>query len=209
MGLLNMNIKRLIPGTLTILAIIIFFTGVYISASSNMIIPENCNKCHQGYVPKDAAKGIHATADMTADDCKTCHESAEQAHLSEDFVLSDCIHCHEGDRGGAMAYSDCSNCHVRDPHRDVPSEDCAACHTNCNSCHEVAGISVESGYHKTLQCNGCHVYHLYIPDCKNCHGQKHSERVNASEYTTKTCIECHGPVHPSEYSGIKEGLVRE
>ncbi|MCL7411427.1 MAG: hypothetical protein M8350_06420 [Methanosarcinaceae archaeon] len=203
-----MDIKRLIPGVLAILTIIVFFTGVYTSASGDMLIKEDCKKCHQGYVPKTGAKDVHANADLTAEDCKVCHESAEQAHLSEDFVLSDCVHCHESDRGGAMAYSECSDCHVKDPHEDVPSEECETCHTSCNSCHAVDGISVEGGNHVTLQCNGCHVYHLYLPDCTNCHGHHHNERENASEYTTQTCISCHGPVHPTSYSGVKEGVVR-
>lgn len=206
---MNMDLKRLIPGVLAILTIIIFFTGVYTSASSELLITEDCNKCHQGYVPKAGAKDVHANADMTAEDCTTCHDSAEQAHISEDFVLSDCVHCHESDRGGAMAYSECSDCHVKDPHEDVPSEDCESCHTSCYSCHAVEGISVENGNHAALQCNGCHVYHLYVPDCTNCHGSEiHADRKDAIEYTTQTCIGCHGPVHPSTYSDMKEGLVR-
>lgn len=181
--------------------------GVYTTASSEMLITEDCNKCHQGYIPKNNAKGVHATADMTSENCKVCHESAEQAHTSENYALSDCVHCHESDRGGAMAYSPCSDCHVENPHDDVPSEDCGACHTNCVSCHAVEGMAIEGGNHDTLQCNGCHVYHLYTPDCSNCHRDKHSERGNSSDYITKTCITCHGSVHPS-YSAIRDGLVR-
>lgn len=205
---LNMNVKKLIPGVLAILTTIVFFTGVYLSAAGNILILEDCNKCHQGYVPKEGARDVHANAGMDAKDCKKCHNSAEQAHISENFVLSDCLHCYESDRGGAMAYSDCSSCHSRNPHKDVPSEDCSLCHTNCNTCHDVEGISLEGGNHNTLQCNGCHVYHLYVPDCTNCHRNVHCDRGNISEYTTKTCIGCHGPVHPLTYSNIKEGLIR-
>lgn len=204
-----MGLSKLIPGVLAAVTAVLFIGGVYFSAPSATLIKEDCNKCHEGYTPVEGAREIHAGANITTRECKECHESAIAAHADKKLKLSDCAHCHERDRGGAMAYSNCTDCHKTDPHKGVTSKECSVCHTNCNTCHKVEITKIAEGRHTTLQCNGCHIYHTYKPDCTNCHtlSETHINRTGLVS-RTETCAGCHGTAHPESYGEIRKEVWR-
>lgn len=204
-----MNTKKLIPGVFVITVVILFLVGVGLPDNTQMLIKENCDKCHEGFTPKADAKGIHADANMSAEDCVECHHSAEEAHTDEGLAIGDCVHCHDTSQVGFMAYSACDDCHVSDPHDGVSKKDCSACHTTCDTCHEVNATKVQGGMHEKLQCSGCHVYHTFKPQCYDCHDMTltHKERLTGG-HSTQVCIGCHDTIHPDSYVNIRTDVVR-
>ncbi|MDF1557193.1 MAG: cytochrome c3 family protein [ANME-2 cluster archaeon] len=203
-----MSLKKLIPGALTILTLIFFAIGLITSVTSTIIIDEDCNECHDREFGQSAE--IHVEGGLMNRDCTNCHESIEISHGG--FELDECDHCHSNDRGIAMAYTKCSNCHKRAPHEDkMSTNECMVCHSKCSTCHHVSQTTVIQGRHENLKCEGCHIYHLYRPQCISCHMNVVGlhENITDVSYSAKTCISCHGPAHNSTYSQINEEVIRE
>lgn len=197
--------RKLIPGALTILTLVFFSIGLITSMTTTLIIEEDCNTCHQGRQLSEHAANIHVEGGLANRDCTNCHESIETAHSG--FELEECDHCHTTDRAEAMAYTKCSTCHTKDPHQEkMSTNECLICHSKCSTCHNIAETAVMLGRHENLQCEGCHIYHLYKPECTSCHMDVvslHSSFTDTS-YSTKTCVSCHGPAHDKTYAHIRE-----
>lgn len=205
-----MSLKKLIPGLLTIMTIAFFLIGLVTSTTTTLIIEEDCNTCHQGRALSEEAANIHVEGGLVNRDCTNCHESIEAAHGG--FELSECEHCHSTNRAEAMAYTKCSNCHTKDPHQEkMTTSECIVCHSTCSTCHHVAETAVMEGRHESLQCEGCHIYHLYKPECTSCHMDVVGMHTNITDigYSTETCISCHGPAHDKTYAQIEEKVQRE
>jgi len=204
-----MRVKKLIPGVLAITVIFLLIAIIGLPNSTQALVKENCDNCHDGFKPQADAKGTHANANMSVEDCVECHQSAEEAHTHKGLTVADCTHCHDTSRAGVMAYSACSNCHESDPHNAVSKKDCNTCHTKCDTCHEINTTKIQGGNHKSLQCSGCHVYHTFKPQCYDCHQSSvtHEERL-AGGHSTQVCISCHDTIHPESYVNIRTDVVR-
>ncbi|MCL7413926.1 MAG: hypothetical protein M8353_09975 [ANME-2 cluster archaeon] len=205
-----MSLRKLIPGALTILTLFFFSIGLVTSMTTTLIIEEDCNTCHQGRELSEQAASIHVAGGLINRDCTNCHESIELSHGG--FELDECDHCHTSDRGNAMAYTKCSTCHAKDPHEEkMSTNQCMVCHSTCSTCHNVAQPTLAHGRHQTLQCEGCHIYHLYKPGCISCHMNVVGlhENVTDVSYSTQTCITCHGPAHDHTVAQIQEKVQRE
>ena len=205
-----MSLKQLVPGILTILTLVFFAIGIFTSSTTTIIIEEDCNTCHQGRALSEEAAAIHVEGGLAKRDCTNCHESIETAHGG--FELEECDHCHTTNRGDAMAYTACSNCHSHDPHEDkISTNECITCHETCSTCHNVEELVVKEGRHAELQCEGCHIYHLYQPECTSCHMDVVGLHTNITDigYSTETCISCHGPAHDKTYAQINKDVQRE
>lgn len=205
-----MSQGKYIPGVLTILTLVFFTIGIFTSVTTTLIIEEDCNACHSGRELSGQAASIHLEGGLINRDCTNCHESIEGAHGG--FELDECDHCHTTDRATAMAYTKCSTCHTEDPHQEkMSTQNCIVCHEKCSTCHNVAETAVMTGRHKDLQCEGCHIYHLYKPQCTSCHMDVAGLHSNVTDVRSSAaqCITCHGPAHNKTYAQINEKVQRE
>jgi hypothetical protein len=178
-----------------------------------------CSQCHQGkphYAQKvclSCHTNPHTPLKVTfktpmTDPCLACHTS-QIKQLRENkskHTLKNCTDCHDVHRkvpqctqchkshSAEIAAADCKKCHkahmplVVTYAADVPSNYCAACHKN-----QFATLNATKTKHTSQTCAACHQEkHKMVPNCKDCHGDKHPAGIMAK---FPKCIECHKNPH--------------
>ncbi len=186
-------------------------------ASKNNI--PQCNMCHQGKTHFDLKgclgchKNPHTPLKITfasnlTEPCLTCH-TAQIQQLRENkskHTAQYCTTCHDVHR----KKPECTQCHK--PHStDMTAADCKKCHkahmpkavtyasdtksTLCASCHKTQYdlLAASKAKHSALTCAFCHqAKHKMVPNCKDCHGEKHPASIMAK---FPRCGDCHKIAH--------------
>jgi hypothetical protein len=71
---------------------------------------------------------------------------------------------------------------------DIPSKYCAACHKG-----PFNSLAANKTKHTDQTCAFCHQEkHKMVPNCKDCHGDKHPQGIMAK---FPKCLECHKSPH--------------
>jgi len=142
---------------------------------------EPCLACHSSQIIQlRENKSKHSTKNCT--DCHDVHRKVPQCtqcHKSHsaDIAAADCRKCHKAHMPKVVAYA-----------ADVPSNYCAACHKT-----QFASLNANKTKHSSQTCAACHQEkHKMVPNCKDCHGDKHPAGLMAK---FPKCVECHKSPH--------------
>lgn len=179
-----------------------------------------CNQCHQGkpHFELKGCLGCHknphtpltiAFGENLTEPCLTCHspqikQLRENKSKHTDFfctkchgathrLVPACTQCHKP-HAADMAQTECKKCHKAHMPKavtyagDINSKLCASCHANAYKL-----LTASKAKHSTLACAFCHQdKHKMVPNCKDCHGEKHPAGMMAK---FPKCGECHKIAH--------------
>jgi len=168
---------------------------------------KQCLECHA-----DPHAPMHSLVnmDMLGQSCGACHASqgnevqqfpsahtevaCSDCHHDRHGYIPSCLECHDEPHSLFKDNAGCMACHpVHSPleiayGQDIVNETCGACHDGVQKTHQ-QGIKK----HAALFCVYCHESrHRYIPQCRDCHAQPHSENLLQK---FSGCAECHGDPH--------------
>jgi hypothetical protein len=140
-----------------------------------------CLACHTPQIKQlRENKSKHSTKNCT--DCHDVHRKipqCTQCHKSHsaDITAADCKKCHKAHMPKVVTYA-----------ADIPSKYCAACHKG-----PFNSLAANKTKHTDQTCAFCHQEkHKMVPNCKDCHGDKHPQGIMAK---FPKCLECHKSPH--------------
>lgn len=174
-----------------------------VSTSATAAMGEVCADCHEEVVTAFNSS-YHARAWQGANDCQSCHGSADQ-HVNDPSPTTIISFNKAGGRSAEELSKQCLDCHDTSAH--LALWDMGAHSRNdvaCVSCHDIhAGRSTVK---QPTVCFGCHrdvrsdankfSHHPIIEgkvqcsDCHNTHGTLSKHMINA-ENTNLLCYKCH------------------
>lgn len=145
-------------------------------------LTEPCLTCHTPQIKQLRENQSRHTAFF----CTTCHGSTHR-------LIPACTQCHKP-HSADMTKADCKKCHKAHMPKavtyaaDTDSKMCAGCHANAYKLLTTSKVK-----HSAFSCAFCHQdKHKMVPNCKDCHGDKHPAGIMAK--FTK-CGECHKIAH--------------
>ena len=158
--------------------------------SHSTLTDNGCSLCHPEAYNNLKTKGdLHS--ELT-DSCYTCH--------TEHKLIPSCfdVGCHVDMYHGKGILTNCTQCHQ--PHvpkqssfsSEVSQEDCGNCHPQI-----IQHFQATPSNHSELACVECHIEHLSVGSCMDCHADVHP---GLSGLDVEQCEACHGDPHfPSKY----------
>ncbi len=153
----------------------------------------DCTQCHNGTNSWQGASFTHTNSFPLNGghgglNCNDCHVGGNFQGLS-----SNCVDCHLSDYQG-----------VNNPNHAASgfSTDCTQCHNGTNSWQGASfnhTFPINSGDHKNLDCNDCHLNptNQSVFSCTHCHEHRQSkmndkhDEVGGYNWSSPACLSCH------------------